>query len=416
MRLAQETLPRSRISLEPLRAGQPLEPKVFSAIRRQSALVGCKWDTQVGDVTTLAPFPLILQRPAWNQLAAWSEQLAAEAERAEKEVADNRSLMSILGFPRPLERVLCADTSLTPSAGRVIRFDFHHTSEGWRLSEANSDVPGGFTEASHFTKLIVQHYPDLAIAGDPAAIWCDTLASTANRGAIALLTAPGYMEDQQVTSFLAFQLRQRGCRTHLAKPEQLEWLSGRAELNTAWHHGPIDLIVRFYQAEWLSRLPAKAHWSLLFRGGSTPVANPALGVISENKRFPLLWPHLRTSLATWRALLPETRDPREVPWQTDDHWLVKKALSNTGDSVSIRALMTARDWLRTRLAVTFAPKQWLAQRRFASVPIATPRGPRHVCIGVYTINGLAAGGYARLAEKPLIDFTATDVALLIEND
>jgi hypothetical protein len=37
-------------------------------------------------------------------------------------------------------------------------------------------------------------------------------------------------------------------------------------------------------------------------------------------------------------------------------------------------------------------------------------------VGVYTVNGRAAGAYARLSEKPLIDFAAIDVALLIEEN
>jgi hypothetical protein len=35
-------------------------------------------------------------------------------------------------------------------------------------------------------------------------------------------------------------------------------------------------------------------------------------------------------------------------------------------------------------------------------------------VGVFTVNGRTAG--ARLAEKPLIDFAAMDVALLLEQD
>jgi hypothetical protein len=50
------------------------------------------------------------------------------------------------------------------------------------------------------------------------------------------------------------------------------------------------------------------------------------------------------------------------------------------------------------------------------VPVPTPAGPRHVCVGVYTVNGRTGGAYARLAEKPLIDFAAVDVALLLEQD
>jgi hypothetical protein len=48
--------------------------------------------------------------------------------------------------------------------------------------------------------------------------------------------------------------------------------------------------------------------------------------------------------------------------------------------------------------------------------VETPIGPRHVCIGVYTVNGRAAGAYARFSAKPVIDFAAVDVALLLEDD
>jgi len=40
----------------------------------------------------------------------------------------------------------------------------------------------------------------------------------------------------------------------------------------------------------------------------------------------------------------------------------------------------------------------------------------HACVGVYTVNGKAAGAYARLARKPVVDFEAVDAALLVEDD
>ena len=178
----------------------------------------------------------------------------------------------------------------------------------------------------------------------------------------------------------------------------------------------MQVIVRFYQAEWLAQLPEHVGWQLLFRGSETPVANPVLAVITESKRFPLVWYSIAAQLPTWRALLPETHDPREVAWWKTDAWLLKTAMCNTGDTVSIRELMLAREWLQTQLSVWRRPSQWVAQRRFESVPVLTPAGPRHVCIGVYTVDGRAAGAYARLAAKPLVDFTAVDVALLIEED
>jgi hypothetical protein len=138
--------------------------------------------------------------------------------------------------------------------------------------------------------------------------------------------------------------------------------------------------------------------------------------ISESKRFPLVWDKLGTALPTWRALLPETLDPRNVPWRQDDGWVLKTALCNTGDTVAIREFMRPADWFWTRMAVDLTPSRWVAQRRFESIPVFTPVGLRHVCVGVYTINGCAAGVYARMAAKPLIDFAAVDVALLLEDD
>jgi glutathionylspermidine synthase len=400
-----------------IRAGGALDPKTALDIRRRAALEGCKWDSQVGDVTTLAPFPLVMKRSVWNQLSVWAEQLAAEATEAEQEISERPELLRLLGMPPKLQEVLADEAPLSPAAGRIIRFDFHLTTEGWRISEANSDVPGGFSEASHFTTMMAEHFPDLQVAGNPGHQWCDALSDVIGRGGVvALLSAPGFMEDHQVVSFLAAELRRRGCQAHLAKPEQIRWRGGHAYLDTLWYRGPLGAVVRFYQAEWIARLPESVGWRLFFRGGKTPVANPALAPITESKRFPLVWDRLSVDLPTWQALLPETRDPRHVRWSRDDGWLVKTAMCNTGDTVSIRELMPAKQWLQTRLSVSLRPGQWVAQRRFESMPVPTPAGPRHACVGVYTVNGRTAGAYARLAEKPLIDFAAVDVALLLEQD
>jgi hypothetical protein len=400
-----------------LRAGAPVDAAASSAMRRRAVLDGCKWDPQVGDVETLSPFPLILKSSAWEQITSLAERLCAEAVAAEEEVLSFPHLLKELGLPRALRYILSDQAPLTPSAGRVMRFDFHLTTEGWRISEVNSDVPGGFTEASHFTAMMAEHFPQLRPAGNPANMWGDALAAVAGPGGvIALLSAPGYMEDHQVITFLAERLCERGCLAYLAKPEQILWRDGMAHLDTAWHRGPLNLVLKFYQAEWLSRLPEKCDWKFFFRRGKTPVSSPAPAVISESKRFPIVWDQLSTPLPTWRSLLPETRDPRNAPWSRDESWLLKTAFCNTGDTVSIREMMRPSDWLRTRLSLRLSPGSWVAQRRFESVPVSTPAGLRHACIGVYTVNGRAAGAYARISAKPVIDFAAVDVALLLEND
>jgi len=400
-----------------IRAERTMDPVTFAAVYRRAVLDGCKWDPQVGDVSTLSPFPLVMRRSVWQELANHAERLSEEAVRAEAEIAARPDLLRDLGFPRSLARILADTTPPTPAAGRVIRFDFHLTAEGWRISEANSDVPGGFTEASHFTSLMAEHFPLLRPAGDPANAWADALAAAAGPGGvIALLSAEGFMEDHQVIAFLAARLRDRGCQAFLANPRQISWRDGAARLDSAWYGGRIDALVRFYQSEWLARLNGKCDWRRFFRGGATPVANPGTAAISESKRFPLVWARLCSLLPTWQRLLPETRDPRDAPWETDDAWLIKSAMCNTGDTVCVRELLGVDEWSRARRSARWSPRGWVAQRRFESLPIATPTGPRHVCIGVYTINGRAAGVYARLAVKPVIDFAATDAALLLDDD
>jgi glutathionylspermidine synthase len=393
----------------PFRAGAPLAPAAFEPIRRRTQLEGCKWDAQVGDVSTLAEFPLLMPRRVWRELAEAAERLSAETFAAEAELLSRSELLGRLGMPRAVRRILASAAPSSPAAARTLRFDFHWTTEGWRLSEVNSDVPGGFAEASLFTQLMADRARALVPAGNPVAAWANAIARAARGAPVALLSAPGFLEDHQILVYLARQLAARSCLARLASPRQLEWNDGVASLADR----RLGAVVRFYQGEWLARLPAR-HWALLFCGGRTPVANPGVAAISESKRFPVVWDALRTPMPTWRALLPETRAPLDAPWRHDGAWLVKSAYSNTGDTVSMRDRLGAREWRRVAWEVSLRPGDWVAQRRFASVPLPTPRGPMHACIGVYTIDGAAAGAYARLAPHPLIDFAAVDCALLVE--
>jgi hypothetical protein len=262
-----------------LRAEIAIDAGQFFALRRQAVLDGCKWDPQVGDTETLSSFPLVMKRSVWRQISLHAERLAAEVMAAEEEILARPDLLKFLGLPVTMREVLASRLPATPAAGRVMRFDFHPTTDGWRISEVNSDVPGGFSEASYFTTMMAEHFPCLQSSGNPADNWAKALADkTGPGGAVALLSTPGYMEDHQVIAYLAAQLRALGCCPHLAKPEQILWRDGQAHLNCAWHRGPLDAIVKFYQAEWMSRLPEKCGWKYFYRGGKTPVANPARAV------------------------------------------------------------------------------------------------------------------------------------------
>jgi glutathionylspermidine synthase len=377
-----------------------------------------KWDVQVGDVTALAPFPLLITRRAWEELAALAERLTRETLAIERELLERPGLHERLALPSPLSRLLRRRLlrrriAPTPPVARVMRFDFHWTTEGWRVSEVNSDVPGGFTESTQFTALMAAHAPGAVPSGAPTQDLVDALVRAAGDGAVALASAPGHMEDHQVVAYLAAQLRKKGLAAHVVSPRHLRWRAGHAHLATAWCEGPVAAIVRFYQAEWLARLPHEESWAPLFAGGHTPVLNPGIAVLSESKRLPLVFPHLGAATETWRQLLPETRAPEDAPWRTDEGWLLKSAYGNAGDTVSIRSAMSKAAWARLAWAVRWRPGQWVAQRRFTVVPVEHPEGPLLPCIGVYTVDGRAAGAYARITRRAYIDFSATDVALLV---
>jgi hypothetical protein len=113
-------------------------------------------------------------------------------------------------------------------------------------------------------------------------------------------------------------------------------------------------------------------------------------------------------------LLPETRDPRDAPWREDEGWILKTAYCNTGDTVCVRSLMTPGAWRRVCRQVWWKAGQWVAQRRFKATALATPLGAMYPCVGVYVVNGKAAGAYARLSRGPVVNYAAMDAALLIE--
>lgn len=400
------------VAPHPVQAGPALEPRAFLEVRRRAVLECCKWDPQVGDVGTLARWPLLVSPATWRELAGLAERLAGEMLEAEEELFRRPELHGGLGLPRGLRAALvdALRHGRTPAAARIVRFDFHWTADGWRISEVNSDVPGGYSEASGFTPLVAAHVPGARAPGDPGGLWADAVAARGPRR-VALLSAPGYMEDTQVVAFMAARLRERGAEVVLAKPENLRWEGGRASLEFA---GPVDAVVRFFQAEWLPELPRRSGWQHLVARGLTPVTNPGTAALTESKRFPLAWDALATPLPTWRRLLPETRDPRQAPWRRDPSWILKSALGNNGDDVAIPGETAAGECRRAGWGAWLRPGAWVAQRKFESLPVATPDGPRHACLGVYVVEGRAGGVYGRVAPRPVIDYQAVDAAVLVK--
>jgi len=402
--------------MTPFELVEPLPAPIASLIRRRAIFECCKWDPQVEDVSTIADVPIVLNRTEWLALVLAAESLAAEVIDAERELLERHDLHPTLSLPGTICRLFRRPKLPFDQTTRFIRFDFHHTEDGWRISEANTDVPGGLNEASGLPIIVAPHVPGTTAAGDVAGCYADALLGAVHeRPHVALVHATAYADDRQVMTYLAQRLEERGARVSFASPAHLRWRDGCATLETAWTSGPVDSIVRFYPAEWMDNLPRACGWQTFFEGTVTPVSNPATSVLTQSKRFPLTWDRLRTPMPAWRKFLPETRDPRDVRWQGNNEWVLKPVLGRVGEDVGIAGVTPAAEWTRIAREVERHPSHWVAQRRFSATPLRVGGAARYPSVGVYTVNTRVVGAYGRIAERPLIDARARDAAVLIHD-
>jgi hypothetical protein len=395
-----------------IRLGDPLPADALRSIERTLQLSHFKWDARVGDASVVFPQPLLMDAEEWAWLCAKAECLAAEMLAFEQEIAAKPAVQRLIGVPGKLRKLL--EGHRCQNGLRTLRFDFHPTSTGWLISEVNSDVPGGFGEASYLPALFREFCGRAVAPVTPLSVWADAVRLLPKRKHIALLHAPGYLEDQQVVRVLARELNALGATAYLIQsPEALHWRDGRAFLARDRSIG-IDGVVRFFQAEWLARLPARTGWKELFKGGDgTWVSNPLEAVISESKRLPLSFGCLRAASDTWRELSPECRDADEVLMAEREEWVLKSAYSNTGDAVHIGAELPQNVWEGLLRKVRRDPTAWVAQRRFDTITLDSVRGPVRPCVGIFVIGNRAAGAYVRLSTGQVTDGSASEAPLLL---
>jgi len=397
---------------------EALGPRVFAEVKHAAIFECCKWDPQVEDVCTLSSLPVVLEAKAWEELVAIARKLAHETIAAETAILEQPSLLKKLGIPWALRRRLAhPKSSVAPGRhSRLIRFDFHFTTEGWRISEANSDVPGGFNEASGFTRLMARRFGDLTTSGDPVTGMVAAIAKSCGRtGTVALAHATAFSDDRQVMVFLSRRLEEAGYQAHLAAPDHLRWADGKASLATAWASGPVDFVFRFFPAEWLPSLPSRCGWRHLLGNSETPLCNPGCAIISQSKRFPLVWDQLGIPLPTWRAMLPATYDVRALGKmnRSRDSLVFKPALGRVGDMIRMQGVTAQNELPKIDRSIRRHPGNWVAQERFEAVPMASEFGDLYPCIGVYTLDGSVIGAYGRIGRNPLINHLAQDAAVLI---
>jgi glutathionylspermidine synthase len=382
-------------------------------VRRAMIFEHHKWDPRIGDIEVLADFALVLGAEVWRELAELAEHLSREILAAEEELCSCPELYAKLGLGWQLRRAMRRSaTKPVPGAARQIRFDFHWTTQGWMISEANTDVPGGCAEAGALSRLMQRYYGGTETVGDPARNLCERFLAVIDKDAvIGLVHASAYTDDRQVMVYIANELKRLHIESALLSPDQVAWRNGMAYI--AQSTQPLGGIMRFFPAEWLVNLNRRSNWQRYFSDAQTPQSNPATALLIQSKRLPLVWDRLRTKMPYWHRYLPETRDVREIAIGSND-WVLKPAFGRVGSDVGIRGVSSEKDWNKIVRYARKYPDYWIAQRRFEPIAFETEKGPMYPCIGVYTIDGTAAGAYGRLGKHAIVDQYAQEAAILAQ--
>ena len=387
--------------------GEVFEESLYAELVERAAIECYKWNLAAGDRPILAKFPLLIPRAHWSQLLTLAEALERESQEAEKELLNRPALHRRLGIPEAT--AACLSQARWSNAPRYTRYDFHIADEGYRITESNCDVAGGLLEASGvgsiFSRLSGRSPP-----GDPAGVYAQSFLRNFGSGArIGLVHLTRYSEDRQVVLYFGQRLAELGLTAILIDPTQLcpglraETPSGVVEL---------DALYRFFPGDWLERLPSRRWMLELFQSGR--VSNPLTALLVQSKRFPLVWPQLRCSLSAWRLLLPETVEPGNEAGPQGD-WVIKPALEHEGTNVAIPGVTVPTLLEGVRKKMRRGPRSWVSQRKFGMKPVATPDGHRFICVGVFVVDGLGVGGYARLNAYPLIDGSSQEAIVLVED-
>src|SRR5262249_49578596 len=151
-----------------------------------------------------------------------------------------------------------------------------------------------FNEASGLAQAVQKHYPGLKTAGDPARSLAEAIRSRSENDApVALVHATAFTDDYQVMAYLARELGCLDIKSQLVSPEHLHWERGQAFISSNWYRGPAGFVFRFFPGEWLVELPRSCSWQSFFHYCTTPLTNPATALLTQSKRFPLVWNELK---------------------------------------------------------------------------------------------------------------------------
>lgn len=376
-----------------------------------------KWDPQVEDHNTVAKQVLLMDKKTIEELESYAEELTKETIQMEEALLKNLPLAKKLGLPKKILTALESSKDYDSSKHiRLMRFDFHPTETGWMISEVNSDVPGGFAEAAVLPTIANQYFPDYQPRHNIAENLTQEFSKQIKKnGTIGFVHCTSYSDDRQVVQFLSDYFNEKGFNSLFLAPDHVKWEDKQAVSILEEKEVGIDGIVRFFPLEWLENLPKKSNWQGFYDCVTSSCNHPA-AILTQSKRLPLVWDKLDVLIPTWKKLLPETKETKEVK-ASNPEWIYKPAFGRVGEDISIVEAITEKELKKIRKKVRWNSRDWVAQKKFKSKPLLTEDGEAyHLCIGVFTVNGKCAGFYGRISPFPRIDARAKDIPILVERE
>lgn len=381
------------VEIAPLPIADPL---ALPALARSLQYDHFVWDAFVAGKRRVDLHPLFLSEAAHEEakrVAVRAVELVSrpppEAERA------------LYKLHPDIERLAAAAQS-AGDFGSLARVDLLLREDGRFVAcEVNADCPGGHNETVALPRLA--RSAGVRRGSDPTDVaprLADRLVALSGgrgspRGAIALVYATAWAEDLQVVAFLERLVREHGGRAVRAPVTAVSGdpLTVRGER--------IAVLYRFYPLEYLAEMP------------NVPdlVRATERGELSSMSSFASI--HAQSKLSMARAFVHDPAAARDVFAETiafaradpavlardRADWVLKRDLSRVGDHVIVGALATDDEM---RIAVNDVQELerdgdvWIAQRFVPQRPLTTPWGPRLVTLGVYVLDGVFAGYFARM--------------------
>ena len=386
---------------------------------RIDAIFDCyKWDPQFLDSNTLARYVLVITEDECQEIAKLTEALDLETREAENFLNNHLKLAKPLRLPKKIYNELKMMNNYDENRHiRLMRYDFHPTIEDtWAVSEVNSDVPGGFAEASLLPELAIKtlnnkNYYSINF-GD---ILAHTLArKIKEKGTIMFVHCTSYSDDRQVMQYIGDKMESLGFKSLYGAVDHLKFENKEAISVLDGYEGKIDCIFRFTPLEWLKDIKPKT-WGGYFNT-ITPSCNHPIAIFAQTKRFPLIWENLEKNgikLDAWKRLLPDTIEVKKAKDKKD--YIYKPACGRVGEKIAIKEACSNDEYKEILKDVKKHPNNYLAQKKFISRPLkGIDNEEFHVCLGSYTVDGKHAGFYARISEKNRIDSDAKDIPVVIE--